>query len=324
MSGLQRPILDQDRIFYQEKKKKPAMESNLKSMRKVRIICHDPEATDSSSDEDGEYLDRCTHSKQFLREITLPVFQSKSILEGSSQDKTGVCKVYTSTTNSVEGTRPRRSSTIYKGVRRRPWGKYSAEIRDPFRKVRLWLGTYTTAEEAAAAYKKKKEEFENKMALERANNLHIDTKVVSEEFDGLCSHPSPSSVLDVSTTTSLGHGLESNVETVAEECNIESSFKEESNVEMIEDSSAEVQSISDLWEDHMLSPSVSHELLGFDHHPHFGHGVGQFFDNFNDGEDFPMCDNTETISSMDGVMDLPNIELETLAFVEETLNFAYQ
>ncbi|XP_022754848.1 ethylene-responsive transcription factor ERF117-like [Durio zibethinus] len=155
------------------------MEPILNLSKKLRIIYSDPDATDSSSDEEemNKQRNQIVGIKRVVKDISWLAVPFES-----SKD------------NDVTGSkRLRKSSTMSKGVRRRPWGKFASEIRDPFNKKRLWLGTYCTEEEAAAVYQAKKREFEIMMVAEENKN----SSTVSIDINELYTQRSPSSVLDV-------------------------------------------------------------------------------------------------------------------------------
>ncbi|KAF7813581.1 ethylene-responsive transcription factor ERF118-like [Senna tora] len=135
-------------------------------MRKIRVLYTDPDATESSSEEEEEN----GRSKRFVKEILVPTTRkasSSSSCGGGETTRMG----------------PAGRGKLSRGVRRRKWGTYVAEIRDPIRGVRMWLGTYSTEEEASKVYERKRKEFE-RLLLE---SQHSSSSLSSSSSTSLLS-----------------------------------------------------------------------------------------------------------------------------------------
>ncbi|XP_073001447.1 pathogenesis-related genes transcriptional activator PTI6-like [Typha latifolia] len=155
----------------------------------VRIYFTDADATDSSSsDEESGELIRHQRVKRHVREVGI---------EFSAATRRPTA------TPPLCGVRRR-----FRGVRRRPWGRWAAEIRDPARGKRLWLGTFDTAEEAAAVYD------EAAVRLKGANavtnfpkpTLTVLTEVTESVISDSSERSDPASYPFSSPTSVLHHG----------------------------------------------------------------------------------------------------------------------
>ncbi|KAG9448377.1 hypothetical protein H6P81_014505 [Aristolochia fimbriata] len=180
--------------------------------RVVRISVTDPDATDSSSDEETLFFDGRQRVRRYINEINIETtcsrengagngaWRSRSARNGRKKTIPGVPDAPVGRKSSLHSSSNGRK---FRGVRQRPWGKWAAEIRDPSRRVRVWLGTYDTAEEAAKVYDNAAIQLRGPDAMTNFSTspakpkpeIHLTTSSGDESSDECQNLASPTSVL---------------------------------------------------------------------------------------------------------------------------------
>ncbi|XP_071738007.1 pathogenesis-related genes transcriptional activator PTI6-like [Rutidosis leptorrhynchoides] len=136
----------------------------------IRIMMTDPYATDSDDEHDEKIVIKRVKRHVFEINVNSPSVVVKSPSISGKQKEQQKRLSHVRSTGSTVGKK-------YRGVRRRPWGRWAAEIRDPTRRKRLWLGTFDTPEEAATVY-------DNAAVMLKGDNAvtNFPTKTVIKPF----------------------------------------------------------------------------------------------------------------------------------------------